>query len=509
MADEISLHLHTAWNVEALSRLAEPDTHLVVGSDVWAFVEDRRRLLLDRIATGDTPIYGANTGVGAMKTYLVPPQRAGTFNQRLIRDHAAGFGPILPRRIVRLMMAIRIIELAHGGSGISPSTYQILIDAYNAGITPLVPALGSMGEGDITLLAHIAWALHGNGRVYLADGRLVSAARALKVAGIPKLSLKARDGLALIGSNAYTAALLVDAMRHWRLVRGHVGAVTALSWIAWRANPSALREQVLSLVSPAVAQAGHEIWSWIADTPITPRDIHDPLSWRCAPHVLGAMDLAAQELADAIEAMVQKPRDNPVVLASGDVVSNGNFDVTDLVLRIDSLRNVMARTIAQQAQRVAKLLNHHYSGLTPGLARHYGDAGLGLLDFNVSALMTEAQTLAQGPLIQWGEVAEGVEDYGTLASVSALRLSQLISLWRTITATECVTALRAIDVQRLGIIGRLGDVAGFMRDLEKRRHSTPYDCVRRVEEIMTTGCLDSTCRPEGTRRGSPEAKMPQ
>lgn len=486
MKYEVQLQTTTHMDVASLSQLAEPTARLTIGSDVWALLEERRQILLERMAQGGTPIYGATTGVGAMKTYRIPLEGTGSFNDRLVRDHAAGFGPLLDMRLSRLAMVIRIIELAQGGSGISLPAYQTLVAVYNAGLAPAIPSLGSVGEGDVTILAHMARALQGKGKMWNHDGRLVSADRVLKAAGIPKLVLQARDGLALIGSNAYTASLIIEALRRWRRIREAVLPITSLSWLAWRANPTSLREDVLCRVGPSVAAVGHELWSWIADTAVTPRDIQDPLAWRCAPHVLGAADQAARALEAAVEALVQSARDNPVVLATGDVVSNGNFDATDLALRIDGLRGALFRVIGQQAQRTAKLLNHHYSGLNPGLAHRFGDAGLGLLDFNVSALVTEAQLLAQGPLMQWGEVAEGIEDYGSLASVAAVRLLNLMNIWQTLTATEWVVAVRGIAVQNISVGGTLANVVQ-MGSPSKGSAATPYENVQRLETKIANG----------------------
>lgn len=486
MKYEALLQTTTRLDIGSLSRLAESTARFVIGSDVWALLEERRQILLDRMAQGGTPIYGANTGVGAMKTYRLSLDGVGAFNDRLVRDHAAGFGPFVDVRLSRLAMAVRIIELAQGGSGISLPAYQTLVAVYNAGLAPTIPSLGSVGEGDITLLAHMARALQGTGKMWKPDGRLVSADRALKAAGIPKLVLQARDGLALIGSNAWTASLVIEALCLWRSVRDAAVPITSLSWLAWRANPASLQEEVLGRVGPDVAAVGREVWSWMVDTPMTPRDIQDPLAWRCAPHVFGAADQMARELGALVETLVHSPRDNPVVLATGDVVSNGNFDATDLALRIDGLRGALVRVMGQQAQRTAKLLNHHYSGLTPGLAHRFGDAGLSVLDFNVSALMTEAQLLAQGPLMQWGDVAEGIEDYGSLASVAAVRLLKLIRIWQTLTATEWVVAARGIAVQKIGVRGTLSNLA-HMGSTSQKLSATPYENVQRLEKKIADG----------------------
>lgn len=494
---EIHVHADTKMDVDALGWLANADAQLVIGPDVWVVLGQRRDLLLRRLAQGDALIYGANTGVGAMKTYRVPAHALQAFNDRLVRDHVAGFGPVLDRGVARRMMAIRIVELAHGGSGISLQSFRALVDAYNAGLAPVVPSLGSTGEGDITLLAHMAYALQGHGRMWTPDGRITTAGRALKAAGLDKLTLEARDGLALIGSNAGTVARATESLMLWGRLRRVAVPVIALSWLAWRANPDALGPEVLSLVNASVAEVGREVLSWIAGTPVAPRDIQDPLSWRCMPHALGAADQAARQLAHSVESLVQSPRDNPVVLSNGKVVSNGNFDVTDLALHVDMLRGALLRVIAQQAQRSLKLLNHYYSGMVSGLALREGDAGLGLLEFNISGLITEAISLAQAPLMQWGEVAEGIEDYGTLVNSASLRLEKLLSIWRMMTATEWVIAGRAIEMQKLEPRDELAVLARMTTHASRRARLTPFDRVSRMEATIARGFVPKgPCRSE-------------
>ena len=484
MTFEIDVTKDSHLDARALIGLSDPAARLRIERGIVERLGERREMLLRCLHADGPPIYGASTGVGAMKTYRVPEAAVRGFNRRLVRDHATGFGPLLRSEVARLALGIRIIELAQGGSGISPAVFAVLLAVYNAGLAPVMPALGSVGEADITLLAHLALSVQGKGRVWRADGRIVSAGRALKAAGIVPAKLEMRDGLALIGSNACMAAVVVTDLSDFRRIRDAAVLVTGLSWVAWRANPTALREEVLDLVSPQAAEMGQAIWSWIADTAVDPRDIQDPLSWRSAPHVLGVAEQAARELASAVERMVWAARDNPVVLGGGDVVSNGNFDATDVALRIDGLRGAVLRIMAQQAQRTAKLLNHHYSGLTPGLAAQYGDAGLGLLDFNVSALMVEAQAMAQGPLLQWGEVAEGIEDYGSMASVAAVRLLHLLDLWQTMTATEWAVAARAVRLQDMAVRGTLADYL-----LECPGGTPPYEQVRRLEERIAKGIV--------------------
>ena len=65
----------------------------------------------------------------------------------------------------------------------------------NAGITPRVPRWGSVGaSGDLIPSCYIASALVGKGTVTVGGAELPAAA-ALEAAGVPPLSLQAKEGL--------------------------------------------------------------------------------------------------------------------------------------------------------------------------------------------------------------------------------------------------------------------------------------------------------------------------
>src|SRR5690606_31040070 len=76
----------------------------------------------------------------------------------------------------------------------------------NAGVTPCVPAVGSVGaSGDLAPLAHAALVLLGAGEARVA-GECVTGAEALARSGLTPLELKAKEGLALINGTHMMAA---------------------------------------------------------------------------------------------------------------------------------------------------------------------------------------------------------------------------------------------------------------------------------------------------------------
>src|SRR4051794_5665831 len=65
------------------------------------------RIGLERRAASDAPIYGVNTGFGALVSAVIEPSLQHQLQINLLRSHAAGVGLPSPE-IVRAAMAIRL-----------------------------------------------------------------------------------------------------------------------------------------------------------------------------------------------------------------------------------------------------------------------------------------------------------------------------------------------------------------------------------------------------------------
>src|SRR5262245_41485668 len=146
------------------------------------------RAVVDRVARGNAPAYGINTGFGSFADVRIAADALEELQVNLLRSHAAGVGTPLPVRAVRATMALRANVLAKGYSGISLETLEALMALINKGVHPVVPSRGSVGaSGDLAPLAHLALVLIGEGEVRAnagevgrsVDGRRVSGAQAL------------------------------------------------------------------------------------------------------------------------------------------------------------------------------------------------------------------------------------------------------------------------------------------------------------------------------------------
>src|SRR5580698_3113532 len=149
------------------TRLSLPNVHRVsahaapvemAASSIAAM--QRSRAVVERLASGDAPVYAVNTGVGLLADVRVPLDELEQLQRNVIRSHACGVGDPLAVDEVRGMMLIRANVLAKGFSGIRPIVAERICDLLNHQITPIIPSRGSVGaSGDLAPLAHMALAL--------------------------------------------------------------------------------------------------------------------------------------------------------------------------------------------------------------------------------------------------------------------------------------------------------------------------------------------------------------
>src|ERR1035441_10965886 len=61
----------------------------------------RSRAVVERLASGDAPVYAVNTGVGLLADVRVPPEQLEQLQRNVVRSHACGVGDPLARDEVR------------------------------------------------------------------------------------------------------------------------------------------------------------------------------------------------------------------------------------------------------------------------------------------------------------------------------------------------------------------------------------------------------------------------
>jgi len=415
-----------------------------LGEAARARIRAGRAALDDALSRGE-PIYGVTTQVGSGKDTRLDDEALRRQQEWIVTSHASGIGPPLSTELVRAALAVRINGIARGGSGAGPRVADVLVAMLNAGVHPVVPALGSVGAGDVGQMAGMAQVAIGRGRAE-HGGEVLPGGEALRRAGIEPLVLEGKDGLTFVSSNGVSighAALVVA--RAAEAARA-ADVVAALSLEAIRGNPSialpAVGEakpfpgQVEACRSMRAALDGSSLLE-----PGAPGSIQDALSFRVAPQVHGALREQIAFARRAVETELNALSDNPLIsVDDGAVVHNGNFHPVVLALACDALRIAIAH-VGQLSER---RMNHLWDAFLRGIADLHGAPPelLGVaLRYPAAALFAELKQLAAPATLDVPPLeTAGVEDHATSAPLSVRKAEQSLGLLEDILAVELLLA---------------------------------------------------------------------
>jgi histidine ammonia-lyase len=398
-------------------------------------------------------LYGVTTGVGTLRSAPSSGEDPGEHQWRLIRSHAGGGGATLTVEVVRAAMAVRANQLGAGGAGVGDSLLDGLLGALRTGVTPLARELGSLGTGDLTVLAEIGLALGGEGQCWVGDD-VVPAGEALAAHGLVPVVYGPRDGIGFMSSNAVSigqAALVFhDASR---LLDSALG-VAALSYEATGADLAVLDPRVHAARphrgQVEVARRLRELLGdWEPRERTSHSAIHDAFVFRCVPQVEGTLLDALEHLDQVLEIELNVAGENALMLPrDGVALPNGNFHAGILTLALDSLRGAMAQSASLVAARVSALLDPEVTGLAPQLADDPGpDSGAMILEYTAHAAAAEVRSLAATAASQTTSVQSGIESHANFAGHSARRTSDALRRMAVAVSAELVLAVRALRLR--------------------------------------------------------------
>jgi histidine ammonia-lyase len=439
---------------------------------------ERARAVADRALEDVAPVYGLSTGVGVRKRAQVAAAEQTAFNARLILNHLVGQGDPAAEDVVRATMVVLANVLARGASSAGPALAQRIVDALNERRHPEVRTLGSLGQADLAPMADLAHGLLGAGA-----------------------ELRPGEGLALLNNNAFatgSAALAVaDCARllDASLVAGALdleGFAANLSIV----DPAVARERPYAGIATAIAdlRALLEGSDLFADG--AARNLQDPLTFRCLPQVHGAALDTLRFVRGQLEIELNAAQGNPLVdVATGRILSVGNFDALPLAAALDFMRIALAPVLTSANERLVKLLQAPLTGLPEGLSERAGSAEDSLSEYGPAgqALTAEARLLAQPVSFELASSAhaEGIEDRATMAPLAARRLAEMTSLGEGIVAIELLVACQAADLRghRLGAGTERGRALVRERVPFKREADPIPPTLEPLRELVRSGLL--------------------
>lgn len=440
-------------------KIADVEAVAVDGRGVEIAEDCRRqmaggRAVVDRYFEDNIPAYGLNTGLGMRATDMLSAGEAADFSVKMVRGRAQAIGQPLPVFVARAAMLVRLNTMLSGEAGASPGVADTLVDALNAGVTPVMPAIGSIGAGDLVVMAAIPHALMSEGEAFLGDERM-AASDALKSAGLQPLTLGPKDGLVLCNNQAHSASFACLAARSARRLLDAANISAAMVMEAFRANVSPLG----SAAAAARPQAGQvetaKAFRDLLDGSAlmnegAARRLQDPISLRSIIQTHGSLHAALDVLEAAIDVEINNAPDNPAVLLDEDrIVSTGNYHTPWLAQSLDLTARALAVVANDMVSRIQRLCTPEMSGLAPLLSSAATDrAGFGPLLKPVEALRANILHLANPVPVVPSFNAGGVEDAATFTPLAASKLMQLCEQLSFLLAYELLAGAQALDLAK-------------------------------------------------------------
>ncbi len=497
--------------VEDVVDVARGEADAELAATVSASMEPSRAVVAGAVA-GGAPVYGVNTGFGALADTSVGERDLARLQAAIVRSHAAATGEPLDDATVRALLLLRARTLAAGYSGVRPDLPRRLLELLNLGLLPVVPGKGSVGaSGDLAQLAHLAQPLIGEGRLRAAgdppQGR--PAAEVLAERGIAPLELAPKEGLSLVNGTEPMQALLAFSVHDAQMLVQAADVACALSVEALLGTdrPYDERVQVLrphpgQLASAANLRALLAGSALLASHRHSRHAVQDAYCLRCAPQVHGAVRDVLAHARRVIDIELTSVVDNPVVTGDGEVMTTGNFHGEPLAFAADMLAMALAELASISERRVDRMLDPAFSrGLPPFLAPDAGtNSGFMLAQYTAASLVSENKVLAHPASVDTIPTSGKQEDHVSMGWTAVRKLREVVANVRTCLAVEVCCAAQGIDFR--------ADIAAPSEPLravhaEVRGWVPRMDVDREVAGQITTvdGLLPSLVAAAGARCG--------
>lgn len=453
--------------------VARQGAEVRVTDDILARVA-QSRASVEQLAEAPRPVYGVSTGFGALAQRHIPHALRSQLQKSLIRSHAAGMGEPVEPETVRAMMLLRARTLATGRTGVRPEVLRTYVEILNAGITPVVYEHGSLGcSGDLAPLAACALVLMGEGEVLDAEGRPAPADEALAAAGITPVELAEKEGLALTNGTDGMLGMLLLALADLENLLTTADLAAAMSVEALHGTDQVFLPELFEPLRPHPGQtlSAANMTAALQESAIlaSHRDsdhlVQDAYSLRCAPQVTGAARDALEYAHQVASREIRAAIDNPVVLDSGMVSSNGNFHGAPLAHALDFLAIVAADVASIAERRTDRLMDaHRNQGLPPFLAHDPGvDSGLMIAHYTQAAMVAQSKRLAAPASVDSIPSSAMQEDHVSMGWGAARKLRRSISNLTSVLAVEIYSAARGIQLREASASPVTGAVVQLLR----------------------------------------------
>lgn len=444
-----TMQLPAIISIESLAAILQEAVEL--SEETQLAINNNYNFLQNKLKEGNIH-YGINTGFGSLCNVKISDDDLSQLQENLVVSHACGFGDEVDEDIVKIILLLKIKNLAKGYSGVHPNTVQALIALYNKDILPVIYEQGSLGaSGDLAPLAHLSLPLIGLGKVKYA-GKTITTQALIESGLIQAIKLHAKEGLALLNGTQFMSAYACWALMKADNLMLWADIIMALSLEAFDGRAEPFLPQLHSIrPHPGQIATASNIRHLLAGSTLQQQPkvhVQDPYSFRCVPQVHGATKDAMQHIKQVVEIEINAVTDNPTVFELHDqIVSGGNFHGQPLAINLDYAAIAMAE-LANISERRTYLLISGQRGLPPFLAKDPGlNSGFMITQYTAASIVSANKQLCSPASVDSIVSSNGQEDHVSMGANAATKLKKVLENVQRVLAIELLTAAQAIELK--------------------------------------------------------------
>ena len=440
-------------SLQSLQEIVLQHKLLALSDEAKVNIQKCRDYLDKKMASKSKPIYGINTGFGALCNVKISKDNLSKLQENLVKSHACGTGDEVPTEIVKLMLLLKIQSLSYGHSGIQLQTVERLVDFYNNDVLPVIYTQGSLGaSGDLAPLAHLALPLLGEGEVNF-EGKRIHSSEVLKRFDWQPIVLQSKEGLALLNGTQFMSAYGVHVLMKAKKFSYLADLIGTISLEAFDGRIEPFHE-LIHFIRPHKGQivTANRVKGFLEGSEIisqVKKHVQDPYSFRCIPQVHGASKDAIDYVQNVFKTEINSVTDNPnIFIESDQIISGGNFHGQPLALALDFLAIALAELGSISERRTFQLV----SGLrnlpaflvdNPGL-----NSGLMIPQYTAASIVSQNKQLATPSSVDSIVSSNGQEDHVSMGANGATKALKVMENLERILAIELMSASQAIEYRR-------------------------------------------------------------
>ncbi|WP_299584197.1 histidine ammonia-lyase [uncultured Sunxiuqinia sp.] len=457
-----------------IEEILEEKKKLILCDESVALIQKSKAFLDQKLAQSEDPIYGINTGFGALCDIKVSKAELSKLQENLVVSHACNIGTEVPQDVVRLMLLLKAHALAKGNSAVQLKTVQRILDLFNEAILPEVFEQGSLGaSGDLAPLAMLFLPLLGLGTVNY-QGRKVKSAEVLEEMGWEPIRLEAKEGLALLNGTQFMSAHGVYTLLKAFKVVKYADVIGAISLDSFDGLIEPFMAQVQQ-IRPHAGQidTAENFRKLLEGSELINRKkehVQDPYSFRCIPQVHGAVKDAVEYVSRVVEIEINSVTDNPTVFPDDDlIISGGNFHGEPLALSLDFLAIAMAELASISERRTYRLISGE-RGLPEFLVANPGlNSGFMIPQYAAASIVSQNKQLCTPASVDSIPSSNEQEDHVSMGGNAATKVLKVTDNVLKVLAIELYNGAQAMEFRRP--LKTSDYLAGF---LEEYRQHVPF-----------------------------------